>query len=333
MTQQPITVARVGPRETENICDLLSRVFPNNPKADPAILRWQYWNGPFGRAVCCVQRAGDEVVGHVARVPVPIVVDGHTVSGCVTVDAATDPRFRNLGLYGALRIFCNAEASQEGMEVGIDFRASRTRLPTGAAPWAGRLTRYVIPLQPRWVADRLRLPRTLARGLVRLARPRPSAGSASSEVPDGIQELWEAVAPGISFGVEKNEAWWRWRYGDHPTRPYTYHVIRDGGTLSAVAVTRYRADQDVLAVLDLLAQTPDSGAELIGAIARSSDAGALAFITGKWSPWARLARAGGFRSIPFDRERQSVYIRDLSGRRPNLTDQRWAVTWGDMDHV
>ncbi len=326
---------RSGPEDTAGISRLLASTFPNNPKSDPDVLNWQYWDAPFGKTISWVWSMDEEIVCHLAHVALPLIADGKRILGSMTIDAATAPRFRERGLYQVLRESCTGDARRSGMELGLDFRASRTRLPSGSAQGVDEFVRYAVPLRARWLADRLHVPAFVARGLLRVARPPPGHANELDEVPDDIQDLWDRISRPITFGIDKNEQWWNWRYAGHPHRPYRYFALREGGSLVAAAATLPRPTADVLAVLDLFAKSPGAAATLVGGIARATDAGALAFLATRPAHRSDLARAGGVRPVPglLDRERVRLHVRNISGRHPEALTARWAVTWGDMDYL
>jgi hypothetical protein len=280
-----------------------------------------------------------KVVSHLARIPVPMLVDASPVNGALTVDAATLEAYRARGIYTQVRIYSNDASCREGLTVALDFRAPGRKLPRGSAQRVAAYQRHMIPLDERWLADRIRIPVAIAKPLVRAAGV--GRGPVAEEVdgtPDDLDVLWARVARDVRHGVRKEGTWWRWRYDARPQSPYRYFVVREGGEPVAVAVATNRGDpgQAVLAVLELLAKAPESARSVVRAMAGDPrGAGALAFLAPPETFWSRVAREAGFRALPAwaDRKRPSLHNRDLCGDRPELTRLRWESTWGDMDHV
>src|SRR5437870_3948924 len=91
-----------SPEETPSLSRFLSSVDARNPKGDPDILRWQYWENPFGAAISWVWDDDGKIVCHLARIPVPMILAGRVRQGAITVDAATAESHRQLGLFSRL---------------------------------------------------------------------------------------------------------------------------------------------------------------------------------------------------------------------------------------
>ena len=64
----PDHVRRATPDDAEAVAALIGEVFPANPKADPAVLRWQYWDNPFGAPSSWVVEDAGRLVGPLHRV-------------------------------------------------------------------------------------------------------------------------------------------------------------------------------------------------------------------------------------------------------------------------
>src|SRR5207249_10134602 len=72
----PFPTRRSSDLDDEPSRELLSRVLPGNSKNDADVMRWQYWENPYGDALRFLWVDGDRLVCHYALIPVPLVVNG-----------------------------------------------------------------------------------------------------------------------------------------------------------------------------------------------------------------------------------------------------------------
>ncbi len=192
-----------GPDDTGALCELFRRNFPHNPKAAPDVLRWQYWDNPFGRAASWVMVDGDQVVCHFAVLPLPGRLAGRPATVGNTADAATDPAYRRSGLMGRTARAALDECARRGIQVAVSFPNVNSR---GALRQIGmrevaNVRAYVLPLDEQWLGDRFPLPTVLAGPAARLVfhRRRTSGGAAGCRDTQRARRLvagdWPAGPP------------------------------------------------------------------------------------------------------------------------------------------
>lgn len=333
-----------GPEDTEAICALLADVFDENPKSDSAVLRWQYWDNPFGPASSWVCEDGGQIVGHLALIPIPLMIEGVPALGALAVDAAVKVSHRQKGIYEKLALAANADFCRRGIRVQFATRILRHMIPstvTRTSALAGRLALYVLPLDHRWVAERLHLPAGIARVIVGAAF-RTRGGAIGSEVtrpPAGLDELWSQLEPLTPYGVVRNESWWEWRYAQHPRSPYRYFEARDGDRLrAAAAVTvRHALGGRFFYILELLAADESAGRAVVAAMCgTTAECTGIAALALPGSVPSSLLRATGFRRLPRRLEVNPVelHIRDLCSTSPSdLASHPWAISWSEFDHL
>ncbi len=168
---------RAGPEDTEAICGLLADVFPANPKADPAVLRWQYWDNPYGAAAAWVHEEDGRLLGHYAVIAVPGRLAGAPARLGMGVDAATREEARGRGLFTALARAAYTGAAEAG------YRATFTApnpyslrgVVNAGLQQLADLPVHVRPLDDAWLAARAHLPRPVA-AAARAALFRPGRG-------------------------------------------------------------------------------------------------------------------------------------------------------------
>lgn len=80
--------------ELRRTSDLLKVVFPHAAHLTPRYLQWQYADSPDGLALGCNGYAGDDMVGHVASLPMRARLDGEELRGVFLLNAAVHPSHR-----------------------------------------------------------------------------------------------------------------------------------------------------------------------------------------------------------------------------------------------
>lgn len=330
-----------GPDDTEALCELIGAVFPDNPKRDPNVLRWQFWDNPEGHAVSWVAERDGRLVSHFAVLPVPATIAGRAGRLAKPADAATLPEAQGRGLMGRLAREVFTACADRDIPITMclpNFRARGALEKIGMVEVA-RLRAYVRPLDDRWVASRAHVPASLV-GIGRrvvfggLADP---AGERVDDVPDGIDELEARTRRVHATGVVHHAAWWRWRYLDAPF-DYRIHELREGGRLVAAAASRVRDGYGARFVnlLDLVADSDDAARRLLACVAEDrEDAVGIATLALPGSRIAALARTGGLRPLPARLEPQPVilglFANDPTVPAPPATS--WEIAWCDHDHV
>lgn len=334
-----------GPEDDAGIRALLAAAYPANPKADEAVMRWQYWDNPFGRTRAWIWEQDGAVIAHWAAVPVPLVLDGDPASGVKTADAATHPDHRRRGLFGTLALRYMEDLRQAGVPAVLTHPNpdSTPGVAGSGAVLVERVPAFVRAIDDAWLAERFRLPRPAARALRGVAFPGAGAAGAASGaavdgVPRDVDELWART--GERWGVRRDAAWWRWRYEARPGAAYRFAEVRRGDALVAAGALGVREafGGRFGYVMEFLAADEDAARALTATLtelARADGAAGLALIATSWSRAASLARAAGFRKLPRRLEPNPLrfLVAEPGGNSTRLARQRWSAAWGDLDHV
>jgi GNAT superfamily N-acetyltransferase len=312
-----VRLRRAGPADDAGIRGLLAAVFPANAKADGAVLRWQYWDNPFGEVVSWVWDDRGQIVCHWACVPIPMVLGGRRVVGCKTADAATLPAYRGRGLFAALGRQLFADAAARGFPVAI------THPNPNAARGVEQAGAQLVARVPAFVRAPLLVRRPRAQ---RVATP-----------PDGLDELWGRAGAQVRNGVARDAAWWGWRYGQRPGGGYRIAAFREGTRLrgAAVGVERRVRGVPVLFVLELLVDADEVAADVVAALLRGERLAGAVTVALPGSPVAGAVRAAGFRRLPQRLEPRLLRfgVADLTRTAPDLARRPWSIAWGDLDHL
>jgi len=333
---------RAGPADDAAIRRLLAVAYPANPKADAAVMRWQYWDNPFGPAQAWVWELDGDVIAHWAAVPVPLLLDGRPAPGVKTADAATHPGHRRMGLFATLALRYMEDLRVGGVRAVLTHPNpdSTPGVEGSGAALVERVPVFVRALDSRWLARRFHVPRPLV-APVRAAvfgRVADAPHLVVDGLPEGLDALWSAHAP--QWTIRRDAAWWDWRYLRRPGGDYRLFALRRGDRLAAAGVTHVReAFKGRFGyVMEFLAADDAAARELADAMAaqsREEGASGLVAAATSGSRLAAQVAAAGFRRLPRRLEPNPLrfLVADPAGDSVALARHPWAMSWGDLDHL
>ena len=334
---------QTGPDEAERVAAFLRSIFPDNPKGDPDVLRWQYWENPWGPASSVVFEEDDEILAHCVAFPVGGRFRGEERLLTKGADGATSPTARGRGLYRAVATEAYAEAGRRGYPVNLATPNEKSVRGTTQAGMEliSQVPLWVLPLDDAWVASQAKgLPVALARlGRRAVFGSRgPAAAHGGLPDPDEAAALWRDLDDGVTQGLLRDERWWGWRYA-RPGAAYEAVTVRGaGGQLDAIAtaLVREAPEGSVLYLLDLLARTDDAARTCVDTlVADRDDVVALLAAALPDTAHERALRAARLRRIPDRLTSRRGYV-GLVHNQPGLgtvTDGPWQVSWADFDHL
>jgi hypothetical protein len=334
-----------GPEDDEAMRALNAAAFDANPKTRPEITRWQWWDNPFGSPLAWVWDDEGEIVAQYVAYCLPGRLAGQPITFTLGVDAAIAPSHQGRRLFTPLAEALYADANRRDMPM-IAYPNEQSVRGIARAGWqeVAALDVHLLVIDDAWLAGKLHLPRAAAH-LARRAVFHTSRAARSSilqvldDPPDGIDELWARVADPDGSGVARHGDWWRWRYAQHPDRPYRFLAVETEGGLRGAAVVRSRTDLGgrFLCLLELLADDPTAAAAIVAAladgIAGPADGVALTAMPG--SHLARMARQAGLRRPPSRLLPRPIHFGVVPHPRllPDPGALAWSTSWGDLDHI
>jgi hypothetical protein len=341
------TLRPAQPQDDRALRALFGCCFDASPKTDEAVVRWQYWENPFGEVRSWVWEDEGKLVAHYAGMPVPLLAAGVPAVGAVGIDAATLSSYRGQGLFEQLCTAVYRDCGEHGIPVTLCYpnaNSLRGFVKAGGLP-VGELATFVLATDADWLARRFHLPRPVAAVLAGVAfragaRAPARAGSAREceGVPSGIPTLWEEAGHATRWGIRRDRSWWEWRYERKPAADYRFFECREGGRLRGAAVTAERQDFGgrFVMLLELMTDGPEPARELVAAVARSAgDTNGVVTVALPGSPVAMAAREGGLRRLPPRLAPKPLHfgVADNLGNQSELRSAQWSVAWGDLDHL
>lgn len=336
-------VLRRGAREdTEQICALLRRCFPDNPKGRREVYDWQYWDNPFGPPSVWVWADGERIVGHYGAVAYPARLAGRPGVLGIGIDAAVDPDHQGRRLFGRLADALYTRALAEGMDAMVGYPNDNSVRGATSQGWheLGLLRASVLPLRPQWLARRTGVPAPVVAPALALLgrRSRVAAGAEQTRQTGSVEDaddLWAQVSHELHSGVVRDARWLRWRYLDRPgPTPYRVFEARRDGRTTALAVTTEQEQQGgtFTYLLELLATDDRAARAVVGRVAADSPGSdGLVLATLRGTALARRAVRAGLLPVPQRLEDKRLHFGVMRGG-PEL-HQGWSLAWGDLDHL
>ena len=326
------------PADDPSIAACIAAAFPDNPKGLLDVLRWQYRENPFGATPGWVWEDEGRIVGHYSAYPMPYLLDGRPTTGANAVDAAVAPSHRGQGLLAPMAAALDASCAEAGMPIAVCYATNpiaRRGVAKAGVQWMSRLRVAVLAVDDRWFAHRLHVPRPVAAAIRRVGFDlgRGPAAEETAGVPAGIDALWATArrVGAIENGVDRGDAWWRWRYVAAPGGGCRYFTYQ--GRAAAVAAEREQAGGRFGLVLELIADDAQSARSVLRGIAGAMPhLAGLATVGVGGGPLLRLARAAGFRTLPVRLEPRGAWygIADTGG---DPHGRAWHIGGGDLDHL
>jgi hypothetical protein len=332
-----------GPDDDEAMRAVNATAFEHNPQTRAEVTRWQWWENPFGPTLAWVWEDDGNVVAQYVAYCLPGRLAGAPATFTLGVDAAIAPSHQGRRLFTPLAEALYADATSRDLPL-IAYPNEQSVRGIARAGWCevAALGVHLLVADDGWLAARLHLPRPVAGVVRRSVFGRPRADQAVEileEPPDEIDALWSRAADPTESGVDRHARWWRWRYSQHPDRPYRYLAVSSPGGLRAVAAVRTRTDLGGTfhCLLELLADDATAARSLVGALAEGilgpADGVALTAMPG--SSLARLGRSSGLRRPPARLLPQPIHFGLVPHPRlaPDPRSLSWATSWGDLDHI
>jgi GNAT superfamily N-acetyltransferase len=339
-------------RDLKEILSLRKTVFGEmeKDKLDPRFWRWEFMEGPDGKAFIYIIQDGERVVGHFADIPRQFSVNGEPVLGTISVDLMVHPDFRRKGFFFKMGQYAAQRVQSKSGDFMISFPI-RTETINGFKKlgWkiVSELPVLVYPIRFRGIVLRY-LPSSFLSfvigGIMKffyslIFSGRKGKGGEGFEIDEVTQIddpfdqfCQKALSLHSIMGV-RSPAFFKWRYLQHPTRTYTIYramkerVMRGYIVLRKVDLLEFNS----AVIVDLLALDGECLAALVEkGIEYSQRQGAdlLGFMLPKGHDYEKILRRKGF--LP-SLKNFLLMVYPCIEKKPLLSATNWYVTWGDTD--
>ncbi len=321
-------------------------------KLEERFWRWEFEEGPDGKALIYIVEDKNKIIGHFADIPRRFSVQGEIVLGTLSLDLMVHPDYWRKGIFAAMGSYGAQRVKQEnGLFLFAFPIRSETILGLIKIGWKEvvKLPVLVYPIRFRGVLNRyLRfVPLSLLIGgaarffyflLYGLKRRKEIEGVEIEKVgllDEQFDGLWQKVSALYPVIGVRTRNYLDWRYLQHPTRNYVIYRAKKNGEMRGYIVLRKveLLNFNSAVIVDLLALDDEILYELVGKgieYSREEGVDLLGFMVPKPHPYYRSLRRGGFLQS-FKAFHFLVYSHC---KDQVLFDPKgWYVTWGDTDVI
>ena len=341
-------------KDLKGILSLRKIVFgeTEQDKLDERFWRWEFEEGPEGRAFIYIVEDESKIIGHFADIPRQFSVEGGVVLGTLSLDLMVHPDYWRKGIFAAMGKYGAQRVKQEN---GLFLTAFPIRLETihGLKKIGWRevveLQVLVFPIRFQGILNRyLHFPPLsfLAGGVAKFFYLfffgwKKKKGMEEIEIErvgsldDPFDGFWQKALSLYPIMGIRNRNYLTWRYLQHPTRNYTIYRAKKGGEMKGYIVLRKveLLNFNSSVIVDLLALDEVTLTALVEkGIHHSRQEGAdlLGFMVPKVHLYYKILRGMGFLPSP---KTFLFMIYPHSGREIFLSPEKWYVNWGDSDVI
>ena len=341
-------------RDLENILSLRKVVFgeTEEDKVDPNFWRWQFMEGPDGKALIHIAEDGGRVIGHFADVPRRFSANGSMVLGTLSIDLMVHPDYRRRGIFSELGrlaiervkkgngLFMMAypirkETIQGFKKIGWEVV---TELPVIVCPirFQGIVHRYLpIPIISHFLGGVARLFYFILYWKKERGRVEGIEIEEVKEFDEQFDSFWaKALSLYPILGV-RDRNYLTWRYLRHPTRTYIIFRAKKNGEMKGYIILR---KVDLLGfksavIVDLIAIDNEALSALMQKgidQSREEKVDLLGYMVPQGHSYYRILRKRGFL---LSLKTFLLMLYPQSSQEVLLSPQRWYVNWGDTDVI
>mgnify|MGYP005840917829 CR=1 FL=1 len=321
-------------------------------KLDPRLWRWEFMEGPDGKALIYIVDDGGKIVGHFADIPRRFSIHGKEVLGTLSVDLMVHSDYRRRGIFEAMGRYAAQRVKREN---GVFMMAYPIRPETiqglRKIGWKEitELPVLVYPIKFTGIVKRylhFLLISLLIGGIARflydllffMRRKGEKEGIEIEKVDqldNQFEQFCEKALSLYSIMGMRNRNYLTWRYLRHPKRTYNIYRAMEKGKMKGYIVLRKVSllDFNSAVIVDLLAM----GEEALNALlkkgidhSRREGVDLLGFMVPKLHPYYCLLRRYGFLPSP----KAFLFMIYPQEEGQGLLDPKgWYVTWGDTDVI
>ncbi len=340
--------------DSENILSLRRLVFGEfeEDKLRPDFWKWEFLDGPAGKAFIYIAEDEKKLVGHFADIPRRFSVNGDVLMGTLSLDLMVHADYRRKGIFAEMAHYAAQRLNGEKCLFMTAFPIRKETigglLKIG---WetVGELPVLVYPLRFRAIINRYLhfLPVSLlfggiARGVYFLLwkgkRTKEHRGIQLEQVKELdplFDRFWEKARMLYPVIGVRDRSFLKWRYFQNPVRTYrVYRSIEDRQMtgyliVRSVDLLQFRS----AVVVDLLALNDQALTALVEKGIEDGlqeEVDLLGCMVPRRHPYYRALRRQGF--LPSLKAFRFMVYR-LAKENVPLRPEAWYVNWGDTDVI
>jgi GNAT superfamily N-acetyltransferase len=321
-------------------------------KLDPRFWRWEFVEGPDGKALIYVVEGEDKVIGHFADLPRRFSLHGKIVRGTLSIDLMVHSSHRRKGIFEEMGRYAVQRVKNEN---GLFMMSYPIRPETiqgfKKIGWeeVAELPVLVYPIKFSGLVDHYLhfLPISfLVGGVARflyllLYGTEKRKGIEGIEIEeaglldDQFDGFWQKALSLYSIMGIRNRDYLTWRYLRHPSRNYSIYRAKRSGEMKGYIVLRKveLLNFNSAVIVDLLALDEATLTALVEKgiqHSRQERADLLGFMVPKSHLYYKILRRMGF--LPsFKTFLLMIYSHE---KEKGLFDPKeWYVNWGDTDVI
>lgn len=318
--------------DTDRAIELLSIGRPDDYKAQKAhIFHWQFFRNPHsdGRPPFLVGELDGTVVALNGFMPVRARFHGHPIEACWSCDTYVSGEHRGKGI-GKQLIAQVTKAAPLVLGYGISdmsdpiFEKFDWRLHGG-------IELVFFHLAERGMRGRIKnaVSRVASlRGIRSRAAEYEVWDELSPNAIDELEELWNRHRDEYSSTVERDGAYMRWKYFEHPIYRYRAYVERADGRVAAVLIVRHDPTETVIVDYSGPAEDESTVAGLAAEVVRAEEVLGTTRIKCESTHRPLIS---GLKRVGFVKSGYSSRFRVRANSGEGDPLQGWLLTPGDSD--
>jgi len=341
-------------RDSERILSLRRLVFGEfeRDKLRPEFWKWEFMDGPDGKAFIYMAEDDGELAGHFADIPRRFSVNGEVSLGTLSLDLMVHPDYRRRGIFDQMGRYA-ARRVREGNGLFMTAFPIRKETIGGLLKigWevVGGLPVLVHPIRFRGIINRyLHFPLLsclaggIARGIYSFlwgGRREEIPGKIEleevTELDERFDSFWKRASTICPILGMRDRIFLSWRYFKNPVRTYTLCRSMENGEMTGYLILR-KVDLlnfNSMVIVDLLALNDQGFRKLVQwGIGQSEREGAdlLGCMIPQWHPYYRALKGMGF--LPSGKTFSYMIYRTEREKVP-VASENWYVNWGDTDVI
>ena len=341
-------------RDMKEILSLRGDVFGEmeKDKLDPRFWRWEFMEGPGGKALIYVVEEENKIVGHFSDLPRQFSLHGKVVCGTLSVDLMVHSDYRRKGIFQAMGKYAIQRVKSESGLFMMSYPIRQetiqgfkkigweevVELPVLVYPirFSGIVNRYLhFPPLSLFAGGVARFFYLLLYGIKKRKRIGAVEIEETDLLDDQFDGFWQKALSLYPMMGIRNRNYLTWRYLRHPTRNYTIFRAKKSGEMQGYIVLRKAEllNFNSAVIVDLLALDEVTLTALVEkGIKHSRQEGAdlLGFMVPKMHLYYNILRGMGFLHS-FKTFLLMIYSHE---KEMGLFDPKaWYVNWGDTDVI